>query len=230
MICSHCKSENNNFYYCKGCGRKLEQEHKTQAKEIAQPHEFIEEVIDIIEKKFYPAELGSIIPMNSHQISLEEMSKDEGIFLIGSEQWREASQTTQNSCFFSEIFFLYMFSSIITMIGYIAGADSIEMIFQLYVSVFLALSFTVWFIIPYFSGFSAVSSVMYRCSMFLSSGESVKNHAKPLFTIFLFSAVPYVFVIPFINSLIKSKFSAGYKPKPLSLSGINYMEKINTAK
>lgn len=227
-ICPHCKSENNNFYYCKGCGRKISVNLKPEIREESSAPKFIEEVIDIIESNFISSDITITTISNTGGISLGDISKEEGITLVGSEQWHEITPKQLCSCFFGELSSIYIISLIITMIGFIAGANKVEMIFQLYASVFLVLSLIVWFIVPYFSGFSPVSSILYNCSMFTSKDESVQNRAKNLFTMFLFSSIPYIFVLPFFYSLLKSRFSEKYEPFAFSISEIKYLEKIES--
>ena len=102
--------------------------------------------------------------------------------------------------------------------------------FQLYASAFLILSFAVWFIIPYFTGFSPIASVLYNCALFTSDDESVKNKAKNLGMMFLLAAVPSIFVVPFLYSFLKSKFSKNYEPLAFSISEIKYLEKTTIGK
>ena len=115
------------------------------------------------------------------------------------------------------------------MSGYIAGADALEMLCQLYASVFLLLSFLTWFLIPCFTGFSPVSSVLYRTSLFMKTNKTVKNKVYNLFMLFLFASVPSLFIIPFLYSLIRSEFSKEYKPVAFSISEIKYLEKASDA-
>ena len=227
-ICPHCKSESNNFYYCRGCGRRISVTSKPEVKEKSKAPVFMEEVIDIIERNFLSADVTITKIANIDSISLGDISKEEGITLVGCEQWHETTPKQQCACFFCELISIYIISAIITMVGFIAGADGIEMIFQLYASAYLVLSFIVWFIVPYFTGFSPVSSVLYNCSMFTSKDESVKNKAKNLFSMFLFSFVQSILVIPFVYSLLKSRFSESYEPLAFSASEIKYMEKIKS--
>ena len=225
-VCPHCKSENNNFYYCKGCGRKITNVLKPAAKKDSQATNFIEEVIDIIERNFISDVTVTTIS-SPFRINLGELSEEEGITLLGSEQWQETRPKQQCNCFFGEIIATYIISAIITMVGFIAGAEGFETVFQLYAAAFLLLSFLVWFIVPYFTGFSPVSALLYKCSMFSSANESIKNKAQNLLTIFLFS-IPYIFVVPFIYSLFKSGFSEDYRPFPLSISEIKFLEKMES--
>ena len=229
-ICPHCKSKNNNSYYCKGCGRRITAISKPQKKSESTPPKFIEEVIDIIETNFMISDVTMTTVSNTGSISLGDMLKEEGITLVGGEQWQDISPKQQCGCFFAELICIYIISAIITMVGFIAGANEIEMIFQLYASSFLALSLIVWFIVPYFTGFSPVSLVLYNCSMFTLLNESVKNRAKNLFTMFLCSSVPSIFILPFLYSLLKSRFSENYEPFAFSTSEIKYMEKTGSEK
>ncbi|MBR4489680.1 hypothetical protein IKP13_03505 [bacterium] len=224
-VCPHCKSTNNNFYYCKGCGRKIPENSKPAARKESASPRFIEEVIDIIERNLDYTDITISAPASNFGINLSEISKDEGILIIGGEQWQETDPAQQCSCFFGEIICTYLISAIITMVGFIAGADGIEMIFQLYASAFLVLSLITWFIVPYFTGFSPVSSLLYNCSMFTLENESAKNKAKNLFMMFLFSSIPSLFVLPFFYSLLKSRFSENYLPPAFSSSEIRYLEK-----
>ena len=226
-ICPHCKSTNNNFYYCRGCGRKIAAGTKPAVRKESSSPRFIEEVIDIIERNFDYSDITISAPASTFGINLGEISKDEGIFIIGGEQWQEIPTKQLCGCFFGELTCIYLISAIITMVGFIAGADGLEMIFQLYASVFLVLSLIVWFIVPYFSGFSPVASVLYGCSMFTSGNESTKNKAKNLFTMFLFSSIPYLFVLPFFYSMLKSRFSENHIPLAFSASEIKYLEKAD---
>ena len=228
-VCPHCKSTNNNFYYCRGCGRKLVQKSDRSIHEEKPKMDFIGEVIDIIEKNSDTTGIKNIVGCNTLEISLEEISKEEGILLIDGGQWKEIPQKRQNSCFFSETVFLYTLSAIITMSGYIAGADAFEMLCQLYASVFLLLSFLTWFLIPCFTGLSPVSSVLYGCSMFMQTNKTVKNRVSNLFTLFLFSSVPSLFVFPFFIALIRSAVSQKYKPAAFSISEIKYLEKAGSS-
>ena len=228
--CPHCKSENNNFYYCRGCGRKIPLTSKPEERKKSSSFNFIEEVIDIIESKFISSDFTMTNIANMGSISLDEISKEEGIILLGNEQWQEISRKQQNSCFFSEIISIYIMSSIITMIGFIAGANDIKMIFQLYASAFLLLSFTELFLVPYFSGFSLVSSLLYNCSMFTYDDENMKNKTQNLLIMFLFASIPCIFVVPFLYSLLKSKFSENHIPLALSISEIKYLKKISSGK
>jgi len=228
--CPHCKTLNNNFYYCKGCGRKIPHSLKPQTRKESSKSDFTEEVIDIIERSLLTSDVTMTNISNIGGISLDEISKEEGILLVGNEQWRDISHKQQCACFFGEIVCIYLISAIITMIGFIAGANNIEMIFQLYASVFLVLSLIIWFIVPYFSGFSLVSSLLYNCSMFTCDDENMKNKPKNLFMMFLFSSVPYIFVVPFFYSLLKSRLSEDYRPIAFSISGIKYLEKIESGK
>ena len=227
-LCPHCKSENNNFYYCKGCGRKFVIAEKKSEKKEGTSTDFISEVIDIIEKKSNPSSFYETVRSNTMEISLEEMSKDEGILLIDGEQWTEISSKRRNSCFLGEIFFIYILSAMVSMTAYIAGANEIAMIFQTYASAFLLFSFVAWFLVPYFSGFSPIASVIYHCSMFNLKNKSVKNMASNLFSMFIFSAIPYIFVLPFLYSALRSKFSENYLPLSFSSSEINYLEKVQS--
>lgn len=228
--CPHCKSENNNFYYCKGCGRKIPLTSKPEERKKSSSFNFIEEVIDIIESKFISSDFTMTNIANMGSISLDEISKEEGIILFGNEQWQEISRKQQNSCFFSEMISIYIMSSIITMIGFIAGANDIKMIFQLYASAFLLLSFTELFLVPYFSGFSLVSSLLYNCSMFTYDDENMKNKTQNLLMMFLFASILCIFVVPFLYSLLKSKLSENYTPLAISISEIKYLKKISSGK
>ena len=228
-VCPHCKSTNNNFYYCRGCGRKFVSQNVKSSHEDRQSSDFISEVINIIEKKSDVTGIKKIVGYNTLEISLEEISKEEGILLIDGGQWKEIPQQRQNSCFFSETVSVYILSAIITMSGYIAGADALEMICQLYASVFLLLSFMTWFLIPCFAGLSPVSSILYGCSMFTKTNKTVKNKPSELFTMFLFSAIPYLFILPFFLSLILSAFSKEYKPAAFSTSEIRYLQKASSS-
>ena len=205
--CPHCKSENNNFYYCKGCGRKIPPVSKPEERKKSSSSDFIEEVIDIIESKFLSSDVTVTTISHIGSISLDEISKEEGIILLGNEQWQEIPRRQQCACFFGEIVSIYMMSAIITMIGFIAGANDFRMVFQLYASAFLLLSFTEWFLVPYFSGFSLVSLLLYNCSMFTYGDENMKNKTQNLLTMFLLASIPSMFVVPFLYSLLKSKLS-----------------------
>jgi len=227
--CPHCKSENNNFYYCHGCGRRIPFSSKPKERKKSSSSDFIEEVIDIIESKFISDVTVTTIA-NIGTISLDEISKEEGIILVGNDQWQEIPRKQQCACFFGEIFCISMISAIITMIGFIAGANDAKMVFQLYASAFLLLSFTEWFLVPYFSGFSLVSSLLYNCSMFTYGDENMKNKTKNLLMIFLFASIPCIFVVPFLYSLLKSRFSESYIPLALSISEIKYLKKISSGK
>ena len=123
-----------------------------------------------------------------------------------------------------------MMSAIITMIGFIAGANDFRMVFQLYASAFLLLSFTEWFLVPYFSGFSLVSLLLYNCSMFTYGDENMKNKTQNLLTMFLLASIPSMFVVPFLYSLLKSKLSDKYMPLAFSISEIKYLKKISSEK
>ena len=142
--CPHCKSENNNFYYCRGCGRKIPLSPKPEKRKESSSSDFIEEVIDIIESKFISSDFTMTNIANMGSISLDEISKEEGIILLGNEQWQEIPRRQQCACFFGETVSIYLMSAIITMIGFIAGANDVRMVFQLYASAFLLLSFTEW--------------------------------------------------------------------------------------
>ena len=225
-ICPHCKSENNNFYYCKGCGRKITNVSRPVTEKESPSSNFIEEVIDIIERNFI-SDVTMTTVSNPFRINLGQLSEEEGITLVGSEQWQEIRPKQQCNCFLGEIICIYIISVVITMVGFIAGAEGLETVFQLYAAAFLLLSFLVWFIVPYFTGFSPVSALLYNCSMFSYSNESTKNKASNLLTIFLFST-PYIFVVPFLYSLFKSGFSENYRPYPLSISEIKYLEKMES--
>lgn len=226
-VCPHCKSTNNNFYYCRGCGRKLVAKNAKSLHEEKRSSDFIGEVISIIEKKSDVTGIKKIVGCNTLEISLEEISKEEGILLIDGGQWKDIPQKRQNSCFFSEIVFIYLLSAIITMSGYIAGANAFEMLCQLYASVFLLLSLLTWFLIPCLTGFSPVSSILYGCSMFSQTNKTVKNKVYNLFIMFLFSSIPYLFVFPFLFSMIMSAFSQKYRPIAFSISEIKYLAKVN---
>lgn len=227
--CPHCGSLNNNYRYCRGCGRKLVAENKPRTvQNNSQAPQFIEEVINIIEENFYDPE--QLVTSGKITLNLAEISREEGIFIIDGEQWKKTSQKQQTACFLSETTFVYLFSALITMAGYIAGANDFETIFQLYAAVFLTLSCVIWFLIPCFSGFSVISPLLYRCSMFSAENKSVKGCFKSLFTMFLFSSVPYLFVFPFFFALIKSKLDPNYRPLPFLVSEINYLEKIEEQK
>jgi len=227
-VCPHCKSTNNNSYYCRGCGRKLVRKSAASLHEENPKMDFIGEVIDIIEKNSDTTGIKNIVGCNTLEISLEEISKEEGILLIDGGQWKEIPQKRQNSCFFSETVFIYLLSAIITMSGYIAGANAFEMLCQLYASVFLLLSFLTWFLIPCFTGISPVSSVLYGCSMFMQTNKTVKNRASNLFTLFLFASVPSLFILPFLISMIRSAVSEKYRPVALSSSEIRYLAKVSS--
>ena len=226
--CPHCKTVNNNFYYCKGCGRKIPLGSKHEVRKESSKSDFTEEVIDIIEKELVISDVTIQYFPQSDFISLDEMSKEEGIILFGNEQWQEISHNEQCSCFLREIFCIYLISGIITMLGtggYILEANfQIKTPFLFYAWSFLLISFIVWFIIPYFSGFSFISLLHSNCSMFTSADENIKNKLKNLIMIFLFST-PYIFIVPFCYSLLKSKFSKNYLPMALSMSEIKYLKK-----
>ena len=224
-ICPHCKSENNNFYYCKGCGRKIPLTSKQEERKESSASDFIEEVIDIIESKFISSDFTVTTISNIGSISLDEISKEEGITLVGSEQWQKIPDKQQNACFLGEMLSIYIMTAVITMIGFIAGANDIKMIFQLYASAFLLLSFTEWFLVPYFSGFSLVSSLVYNCSMFTYGDENMRNKTQNLLMVFLFASIPGIFIFPYFYSFLKSKISDNYKPLALSISEIQYLEK-----
>lgn len=229
-ICPHCKSTNNNFYYCKGCGKRIPVSSKQEKRKESSSYDFIEEVIEIIDNNFTLNDFTITRFSNIGQIDLVQISKEEGVTLIGSEQWQKISPKQQCSCFFFEIVAIYIISGVITLIGFVAGANTIEMRFQLYASAFLILSFAVWFIIPYFTGFSPIASVLYNCALFTSDDESVKNKAKNLGMMFLLAAVPSIFVVPFLYSFLKSKFSKNYEPLAFSISEIKYLEKTTIGK
>ena len=229
-ICPHCKSENNNFYYCRGCGRKIPFISKQEKRNESSSSDFIEEVIDIIESKFISSDFTMTNIANMGSISLDEISKEEGIILLGNEQWQEIPRRQQCACFFGGMVSIYLMSAIITMIGFIAGANDVKMVFQLYASAFLLLSFTEWFLVPYFSGFSLVSSLLYNCSMFTYRDENMKNKTQNLLMMFLFASIPGIFVVPFLYSLLKSKLSENYIPLALSISEIKYLKKISSGK
>ena len=201
--CPHCKSENNNFYYCKGCGRKIPLTSKPKNRTESSSSDFIEEVIDIIESKFISSDVTVTTISNFGSISLDEISKEEGIILLGNEQWQEIPRRKQCSCFFCEIATLYAISAIITLIGYNAGANNFKMVLQFYASAFLLLSFIELFLVPYFSGFSLASLLVYKSSMFTYSDENMKNKTQNLLTFFLLASIPSIFIIPFFYSLLK---------------------------
>ncbi len=225
-VCPHCKSSNNNFYYCKGCGKRLTGISKPVSVPKADSPDFIEEAIDIIEKNFTSSGMTIRTRTNTKKIDLGEISKEEGILFIDGEQWKENTPKQQCSCFIGEIVSIYMISATITMAGYIAGANEIEMICQLFASVFLALSFVVWFIVPLLSGLTPISSVIYNSALFTLQDKSVKNKMKELMIIFLFSSIPYIFIFPGIYSALKAKLSKNYVPLPFLISETKYLKKI----
>ena len=230
-ICPHCKSTNNNFYYCKGCGKKIPVSSKQEVRKESKSYDFIEEVIEIIDNNFSLSDFTVTQFTSIGQIDLVQISKAEGVTLIGSEQWQKTSPERQCSCFFAEMTAIYLISFAITFIGCTAiGAKNIEIIFQLYASAFLVVSLVIWFIFPYFTGFSPTAFVLYNCALFTLNDESAKNKAKNLGTMFLLAAVPSIFIVPFLYSYLKSNFSKNYEPLAFSISEIKYLQKTNIEK
>ena len=224
-ICPHCKTSNNNFYYCKGCGRKITSTSKPITVKKASSPKFTEEVIEFIENNFSSSDSTITRETDTGKFNLGEKSQEDGIFLIEGKQWAQISTQQQCKCFSGELLCIYIITAIITTGGFISGVNDIEILLKLYASAFLAISFISWFIVPYCSGLSPISLILHNCSLFTSDLESVKHKAKELIIMFFASSLLYIFIFPFFILILKTKFAKNYLPGSFQISNTNYLKK-----
>lgn len=231
IVCRRCKYENNNYQYCCGCGRRLSSESEEKFEKLPEESpRFLDEVIDIIEAKSALSDFDLKQTPRRYVIDLKDISKSEGILLIGNEQWKTVGDKEKGKNFLSEFILIYFLTFFTLMVSVAAGIDKFEMILKCYTVSFLLISFVFLFLLPYFFGFTIVAFLYGKYALCTKSHEFIRGRAKELFLLFIFSAIPSLFIFPFLFSIISLKVSKRYFPLALKMSEIDYLEKIGRLK
>lgn len=225
--CNHCEFENNNYKYCSACGRELVLKKRNSFVKLPEGSaKFLVEVVNTIERVFYPEDITAPnIEIKNSAISMTEIARESGIFIIDNNQWKDVDKKTKTSCFYAEISITYILSLILAGIGFFAGSTGIDMTLKMFFTCFIFISFLLWFIFPYIAGSTVFAFSKFRCGLFVEKKQSVSG--KPLLLLILFMFVMVYSFLPFFlfEYMLSSKLG-NYTPAALKITGIDYLEKI----
>jgi len=227
ISCPHCGFENNNYFFCAGCGRGIPVKKKSVFTKLPESStRFLEEAVNTIERVFYTDNsIHTTLDMNTQLINMSEISKESGIFIIDDAQWKDVEGKIKLSCFFGETALAYILSFVLSLIGVMLGSAGIEMTFKLFFTCYILVSFLQWFIFPYISGSTVVAFAGHRCGLFVDRKFSVRGRPGLLLILslfmFLHSFVPFFLIEYLLAAKIKS-----YVPVALKITGIDYLKKI----
>ncbi|MBO4440706.1 hypothetical protein J5834_01135 [bacterium] len=231
-LCSHCGAKNVNNFYCKGCGRPLTPEKKDpEHVERGESSMFWCEVEGVIESVLKNSALEAHSAPEEAAFDLAGISRISGIHLVGNSQWREISPKAEGGCFFSEIAAVYIFSFIVSIALILILGDSVPQLpFKAFGGSFILFSFVSLFVFPVVRGVTPVAFYARRSAPFIPEAgsenkRSLKDDAASAFMFFLYS-VFYITLIPFAVGLINLSKQEKYRPFPLVLTKINYLEKV----
>ena len=225
--CPHCGYDNNNYFFCAGCGRSIPVKKKSVFNKLPESStKFLEEAVNTIERVFYiDNSIHTTLDMNTQIINMSEISKESGIFIIDDAQWKDVEGKVKLACFFGETALAYILSLILSLIGVFIGSIGLEMTFKLFFTCYILVSFLQWFIVPYLTGSTVVAFAGHRCGLFIERKFSVRDHPAVLLIMALFmslhSFVPFFLIEYLLAAKIKS-----YVPVALKITGIDYLRKI----
>ncbi|MGI6395299.1 MAG: hypothetical protein ACOX2F_11335 [bacterium] len=225
--CPHCEFEGNNFFYCAGCGREIQIEKQQVFSKLPENStKFLSEAVKTIEEVFCAnSDIEATLDMDTQIISMSEISKESGIFIVDNAQWEEAEGNVKLNCFFGETALSYAFSIALTLISVFAGLTGTEMIFKLFFTCYILASFLQWFVFPFFAGTTVAAFAGYGCGLFIEQKSSVKGHSVLLLTLTLFMSLYSLFPFFFLEYFLASKIK-NYVPVALKITGVDYLKKI----
>lgn len=228
ISCPHCGYDNNNYFFCAGCGRSIPQakQSKIFSRLPESSTRFLEEVVNTIEKVFYvDNSIHTTLDMNTQIINMSEISKESGIFIIDDAQWKDVEGKIKLSCFFGETALAYILSFVLSIIGVVLGSAGLEMTFKLFFTCYILVSFLQWFIFPYMSGSTVVAFAGHRCGLFVDRKFSVRGRPGLLLILALFMSLHSFFPFFLFEYLLAAKIKS-YVPLALKITGIDYLKKI----
>lgn len=230
--CSHCGAENNNSFYCKGCGRRLAQKKDVPRQaEHGESSMFWCEVKGVIESVLTNSSVVTQPVSEKTAFDLADISRSSGIYLVGESQWREISPKTEAKCFFSEISAVYILSIVVSITLVLILGDSIPHLpVKAFGGSFILFSFVSLFIFPLVKGVTPVAFYTKHCAPFVpetgsENKRSLKGDAPAAMMLFLYS-VFYIVLIPFAVGVINLSKSDKKRPFPLALTNMDYLEKV----
>lgn len=226
-ICGHCGYLNNNYFYCSGCGLELKKSAQKGFEKLPENSTvFLHEVKRTIDKMFPSQTTGApSIQINKTGLSIFEISKESGVFLIDNSQWKDVDHKMKVNCFYSDISLTYILSLLLSIIA-AYGSSAGSMIFlKIFFASYILSAFLLWFVFPFMTGVSAFSFLGYKCGMFKDSSTSVKGSVATLLVLFII--VMFYSFAPFflIEYLVASK-SDKYVPAAIKAAGVDYFLKI----
>jgi len=231
-LCSHCGAKNGNSFYCKGCGRPLASEKKVQERlDHGESSMFWCEVEGVIESVLKNSAVEAPSAPEETAFDLAGISRSSGIYLVGNSQWRKISPKAEAKCFFSEIAAVYILSFVVSAAFVLfSGVSAPQLLFRAFGGSFILFSFVSLFIFPLARGVTPAAFHARRCAPFVPEAgsenrRSVRGDAAAAFMLFLYS-VFYITLIPFAAGLINMSKSEEYRPFPLVLTKISYMERV----
>jgi hypothetical protein len=227
ISCSHCGFENNNYFFCAGCGKTLTVRKKNVFSRLPESStRFLEEVVNTIEKVFYvDNSIHTTLDMNTQIINMSEISKESGIFIIDDSQWKDVEGKIKLSCFFGETALAYILSFILSVIGIFLGSAGFEMTFKLFFTCYILVSFLQWFIVPYLTGSTVVAFAGHRCGLFVDRKSSVRGRPGLLLMLSLFMSLHSLIPFFLIEYLLAAKIKS-YVPVALKITGIDYLKHV----
>jgi len=225
MECSHCKYLSNNYRFCEGCGREIEKPVITKFEELPEGStRFLDEAVKAVEKIFFPDNSieSARIDIGAATLNIHEIVKVSGIYIIDDMQWQSIGNDEKKGCFFKDVFLLVGLSFIFVAVAALISAFSLPAILKFWISGFIFISFTLWFIFPFLSGATVFSISKYRSGLFTDNKYSVKGTVYPLILLFLFMQL-YIFLPFLIVEYLISVKKPEYIPFAIKVAGVDFL-------
>jgi len=224
--CLNCGSTNNNDCYCKRCGRDIEKAAAVSSlKENKLSINFLNEVINTIEKVFPDQPVTGRDNASVKAINMETFLTNENEFVIDSERWTGVVPSKIFAMFFIEILIILLFSSVSSLLIYKFLDLSIILSVKTYFVIYFITSFLSWVLFPFVTESSPLSSSFTEMILIKGAVKRVKNDFATFFLLWILSFLYSFFPLLFLEGAIFLLFGRNFSPLMFQLAGIKYLQR-----
>jgi len=156
-VCSHCGLNNNNKYFCKGCGCELKE------KEISIPTlpetntNFLDEVIDTLEQTFPISSEKQIDFENNPTMKIDDFISSEGTIMIENHYLEPVENKESFFSVFYENLMITFFSILFALCVKFIFLANLILFIKVYFLSFALIGFLTWVVFPFIFGASPLS-------------------------------------------------------------------------
>ncbi len=226
-VCSHCGLENNNKYFCKGCG------HEILEKTVCVPVlpetniNFLDEVIDTLEETFPPvSEKQADFVTQTPSMKIDDFISSEGTVMVENSYMLPISKKESFFAVFSENVMIMLFSVLFaTAVKFIFPANLI-LLTKVYFLSFALIGFLSWVVFPFLVGAPPLSMTFKRFFIIKGVTETIKGDLTTSLLLWLTSFLFYSSLFGIFLEIIVF-FSKGQKSESAMfyVTSVKYMKR-----